>query len=75
MEVEGPDRHDSRPAYEPSSINTPRSYSAAYWQYRASVQDSIIILGKMLTNATKIAASNLEDEDLLVFSVRDQKKK
>jgi len=32
-------------------------------------------MGKMLTNSTKIAVSNLEDEDLLVFSVRDQKKK
>ncbi|KAF8162988.1 pre-mRNA splicing factor [Crassisporium funariophilum] len=31
--------------------------------------------GKMLTNSTSIAASNLEDEDLLVFSVRDPKKK
>jgi len=34
-------------------------------------------LGKMLTNSTSIAASNLEDEDLLVctISVRDPKKK
>jgi len=32
-------------------------------------------LGKMLTNSTSIATSNLEDEDLLVFSVRDPKKK
>ncbi|KDR73452.1 hypothetical protein GALMADRAFT_227902 [Galerina marginata CBS 339.88] len=31
--------------------------------------------GKMLTNSSSIAASNLEDEDLLVFSVRDSKKK
>ena len=31
--------------------------------------------GKMLTNSTTLAASNLEDEDLLVFSIRDPKKK
>ena len=31
--------------------------------------------GKMLTNSSSIAVSNLEHEDLLVFSVRDQKKK
>lgn len=31
--------------------------------------------GKMLTNGTSIASYNLEDEDLLVFSVRDPKKK
>jgi splicing factor 3A subunit 1 len=31
--------------------------------------------GKMLTNATSIATYNLEDEDLLVLSVRDAKKK
>ncbi|KAF8201506.1 Pre-mRNA splicing factor PRP21 like protein-domain-containing protein [Pholiota molesta] len=31
--------------------------------------------GKMLTNKESIAMSNLEDEDMLVFSVRDQKKK
>ncbi|KAL4251665.1 Splicing factor 3A subunit 1 [Abortiporus biennis] len=31
--------------------------------------------GKMLTNANTIASYNLEDEDLLVLSVRDQKKK
>lgn len=31
--------------------------------------------GKMLTNKESIALSNLEDEDLLVFSVRDPKKK
>lgn len=27
--------------------------------------------GKMLTNSSSIASYNLEDEDLLVFSVRD----
>jgi len=32
-------------------------------------------MGKMLTNSTNLAASNLEDEDLLLFSVRDQRKK
>ena len=32
-------------------------------------------MGKMLTNSSTIAASNLEDEDMLVFSVRDPKKK
>jgi len=32
-------------------------------------------LGKMLTNSTNLAAPNLEDEDLLVFSVRDARKK
>ncbi|KAF4576807.1 Splicing factor 3A subunit 1 [Pleurotus pulmonarius] len=31
--------------------------------------------GKMLTNSTTIASHNLEDEDLLVFSIRDAKKK
>ncbi|KAF8061504.1 Pre-mRNA splicing factor PRP21 like protein-domain-containing protein [Lyophyllum atratum] len=31
--------------------------------------------GKMLTNSTSIASYNLEDEDLLVFSLRDLKKK
>lgn len=31
--------------------------------------------GKMLTNASSIAIYNLEDEELLVFSVRDAKKK
>lgn len=31
--------------------------------------------GKMLTNSSSIAATNLEHEDLLIFSVRDQKKK
>ena len=31
--------------------------------------------GKMLTNSSSIAATNLEHEDLLVLSVRDQKKK
>jgi len=31
--------------------------------------------GKILTNANTIASYNLEDEDLLVLSVRDQKKK
>ncbi|CAA7267643.1 unnamed protein product [Cyclocybe aegerita] len=31
--------------------------------------------GKMLTNKTTLAASNLEDEDLLIFDVRDPKKK
>ena len=31
--------------------------------------------GKMLTNRNTIASYNLEDEDLLVLSVRDQKKK
>lgn len=31
--------------------------------------------GKMLTNKESIAMSNLEDEDVLVFSVRDAKKK
>jgi splicing factor 3A subunit 1 len=31
--------------------------------------------GKMLTNKESIALSNLEEEDLLVFSVRDPKKK
>jgi len=31
--------------------------------------------GKMLTNANTIANYNLEDEDLIVLSVRDQKKK
>jgi splicing factor 3A subunit 1 len=31
--------------------------------------------GKMLTNSSSIAVSNLEHEDLLMFSVRDQKKK
>jgi len=31
--------------------------------------------GKMLTNATSIATYNLEDEDLLVLSIRDAKKK
>jgi splicing factor 3A subunit 1 len=31
--------------------------------------------GKMLTNSTSLASHNLEDEDLLVFSVRDAKKK
>ncbi|KIM48855.1 hypothetical protein M413DRAFT_15132 [Hebeloma cylindrosporum] len=31
--------------------------------------------GKMLTNSTSIAASNLEDEEMLLFSVRDPKKK
>ncbi|KAF9483802.1 hypothetical protein BDN70DRAFT_873425 [Pholiota conissans] len=31
--------------------------------------------GKMLTNKESIAMSNLEDEDVLVFSVRDPKKK
>ncbi|KAG5639602.1 hypothetical protein H0H81_010804 [Sphagnurus paluster] len=31
--------------------------------------------GKMLTNSTSIASYNLEDEDLLVFSLRDIKKK
>lgn len=30
---------------------------------------------KMLTNRNTIASYNLEDEDLLVLSVRDQKKK
>jgi splicing factor 3A subunit 1 len=32
-------------------------------------------LGKMLNNKDTIAVYNLEDEDLLVFSVRDAKKK
>ena len=32
-------------------------------------------MGKMLTNSTSIATSNLEDEDLLLFSVRDAKKR
>lgn len=32
-------------------------------------------MGKMLTNSTSIAMSNLEDEDLLLFSVRDPKKR
>ncbi|KAF8892613.1 Pre-mRNA splicing factor PRP21 like protein-domain-containing protein [Infundibulicybe gibba] len=32
-------------------------------------------LGKMLTNSTSIAEHNLEDEDLVVFSIRDPKKK
>jgi splicing factor 3A subunit 1 len=31
--------------------------------------------GKMLTNSTSIAFSNLEDEEMLLFSVRDPKKK
>ena len=31
--------------------------------------------GKILTNANTLASYNLEDEDLLVLSVRDQKKK
>ena len=31
--------------------------------------------GKMLTNSSSIAATNLEHEDLLMFSVRDPKKK
>lgn len=31
--------------------------------------------GKMLTNSNTIASYNLEDEDLLVLSIRDQKKK
>lgn len=31
--------------------------------------------GKMLTNRNTIANYNLEEEDLLVLSVRDQKKK
>ena len=31
--------------------------------------------GKMLTNRNTIASYNLEDEDLLVMSVRDPKKK
>lgn len=31
--------------------------------------------GKMLTNSNTIASHNLEDEDLLVLSIRDQKKK
>ncbi|KAF5386756.1 hypothetical protein D9615_001817 [Tricholomella constricta] len=31
--------------------------------------------GKMLTNSSSIASYNLEDEDLLVFSLRDVKKK
>lgn len=31
--------------------------------------------GKMLTNSNTIASHNLEDEDLVVLSVRDQKKK
>jgi splicing factor 3A subunit 1 len=31
--------------------------------------------GKMLTNSSSIAATNLEHEDLLMLSVRDQKKK
>ena len=31
--------------------------------------------GKMLTNSNSIASYNIEDEDLLVFSVRDVKKK
>ena len=31
--------------------------------------------GKMLTNRNTIASYNLEEEDLLVLSVRDQKKK
>jgi splicing factor 3A subunit 1 len=31
--------------------------------------------GKMLTNRNTIASYNLEDEDLLVLSVRDPKKK
>ncbi|KAG6866077.1 hypothetical protein C0991_008829 [Blastosporella zonata] len=31
--------------------------------------------GKMLTNSTSIASYNLEDEDLIVFSLRDIKKK
>ncbi|RDB24300.1 Splicing factor 3A subunit 1 [Hypsizygus marmoreus] len=31
--------------------------------------------GKMLTNSTSIASHNLEDEDMLVFSIRDLKKK
>jgi len=31
--------------------------------------------GKMLTNSTSIAASNLEDEEMLLFSVRDPKKR
>ena len=31
--------------------------------------------GKMLTNSSSIAATNLEHEDILIFSVRDQKKK
>jgi splicing factor 3A subunit 1 len=31
--------------------------------------------GKMLTNRNTIASYNLEDDDLLVLSVRDQKKK
>jgi len=32
-------------------------------------------LGKMLTNATSIASYNLEDEDLLVFSVSDARRR
>ncbi|KAF9562167.1 hypothetical protein CPC08DRAFT_688044 [Agrocybe pediades] len=32
-------------------------------------------MGKMLTNSSTLAAFNLEDEDMLVFSVRDPKKK
>jgi len=31
--------------------------------------------GKMLTNSSSIAATNLEHEDLLMFSIREQKKK
>jgi splicing factor 3A subunit 1 len=31
--------------------------------------------GKMLTNSSSIASYNLEDEDMLVLSVRDAKKK
>jgi splicing factor 3A subunit 1 len=31
--------------------------------------------GKMLTNRNTIASYNLEEEDLVVLSVRDQKKK
>lgn len=44
----------------------------------SSVPLSRIILsfnGKMLTNANKLASYNIEDEDLLVLSVRDPKKK
>lgn len=35
----------------------------------------ISYMGKMLTNSTTIASYNLEDEDLLVFGVRDNVKK
>jgi len=35
----------------------------------------ISYMGKMLTNASSIASYNLEDEDLLVFSVTEKKKK